>query len=90
MCWSKPYMLCILLKVTVYCAINIFVVKKHVPREKDNSWNVSKFHELKRLVQFIEAFGSPRGYYASLPEEHHKDHQQRQRAHKGGCWWNKL
>jgi hypothetical protein len=50
------------------------LVKKHLPCENGNGWNVSKFHELKYLVQFIEAIGSPQGYNASCPEEHHKAH----------------
>jgi Plavaka transposase len=53
------------------------LVKKYLPRESGNGWNVSKFHELKHLVRFIEAFGSPRGYNASRPEEHHKAHAKR-------------
>ena len=53
------------------------LVKKYLPRDKGNGWNVSKFHELKHLVRFIEAFGSPRGYNASRPEEHHKAHAKR-------------
>jgi hypothetical protein len=50
------------------------LVKKHLPHEKGNGWNVSTYHELKHLVRYIEAFESPRGYNASQPEEHHKAH----------------
>ena len=56
----------------------------HLPRQKGNEWKVSKFHEIKHMVRFIVAFGCPRGYNASRPEEHHKAHAKRpgRRAHK--------
>jgi hypothetical protein len=38
---------------------------------------VSKFHEIKHIVRFIDTFGAPRGYNASRPEEHHKAHAKR-------------
>ena len=55
-----------------------------LPRQKGNEWKVSKFHEIKHMVRFIVAFGCPRGYNASRPEEHHKAHAKRpgRRAHK--------
>ena len=53
------------------------LVKKYLPRDKGNGWNISKFYELKQLVRCIEAFGSPRGYNAPRPEEHDKAHAKR-------------
>ena len=52
-------------------------IVKHLPREKGNGWKVSKLHEIKHIVRFIVAFGGPRGYNASRPEEHHKAHAKR-------------
>ena len=52
-------------------------IVKHLPREKGNGWKVSKLHEIKHIVRFIVAFGGPRGYNASQPEEHHKAHAKR-------------
>ena len=53
------------------------LITTYLPREKGNGWKVSKFHEIKHIVRFIRAFGAPRGYNASRPEEHHKAHAKR-------------
>jgi hypothetical protein len=60
------------------------LIVKHLPRDSGNGWKVSKLHEIKHIVRFITAFGAPRGYNASRPEEHHKAHAKRpgRRAHK--------
>ena len=60
------------------------LIVKFLPRQKGNEWKVSKFHEIKHMVRFIVAFGCPRGYNASCPEEHHKAHAKRpgRRSHK--------
>ena len=48
------------------------LIIKHLPRDSRNGWKVSKLHQIKHIVRFITAFGAPRGYNASCPEEHHK------------------
>jgi hypothetical protein len=53
------------------------IIVKHLPRDSGNGWKVSKLHEIKHIVRFIIAFGTPRGYNASRPEEHHKAHAKR-------------
>jgi hypothetical protein len=62
----------------------IRLIVKFLPRDSGNGWKVSKLHEIKHIVRFITAFGAPRGYNASRPEEHHKAHAKRpgRRAHK--------
>ena len=53
------------------------LITTHLPRGTGNGWKLSKFHEIKHIVRFIGAFGAPRGYNASRPEEHHKAHAKR-------------
>ena len=53
------------------------LITTHLPRDAGNGWKLSKFHEIKHIVRFIGAFGAPRGYNASRPEEHHKAHAKR-------------
>jgi hypothetical protein len=53
------------------------LITTYLPRGKGNGWKVSKFHEIKHIVRFIDTFGAPRGYNASRPEEHHKAHAKR-------------
>ena len=53
------------------------LITTYLPRVKGNGWKVSKFHEIKHVVRFINTFGAPRGYNASRPEEHHKVHAKR-------------
>ena len=58
------------------------LIVRYLPRQKGgkqkgNGWKVSKLHEIKHIVRFIVAFGGPRGYNASRPEEHHKAHAKR-------------
>ena len=55
----------------------IRLITTFLPRDVGNGWKLSKFHEIKHIVRFIGAFGAPRGYNASRPEEHHKAHAQR-------------
>ena len=62
-------------EAAIAALMNLIVT--YLPRNKGNGWKLSKFHEIKHIVRFIGAFGSPRGYNASRPEEHHKTHAKR-------------
>jgi len=57
-------------------AITQFLIqlKTYLPRIEGNGWKLSKFHEMLHVVRFINDFGASRGYNASRPEEHHKQH----------------
>jgi hypothetical protein len=53
------------------------LITTFLPRHAGNGWKLSKFHEMKHIIRFVDAFGAPRGYNASRPEEHHKAHAKR-------------
>jgi hypothetical protein len=53
------------------------LIATHLPRDAGNGWKLSKFHKIKHITRFIDAFGAPLGYNASRPEEHHKAYAKR-------------
>ena len=58
------------------CAIKqlMYLVTEYLPRKEGHQWKVSKFHELKHIVRFMNTFGATKGYNSCHPEAHHKVH----------------